>query len=441
MEGGETPLTVSRDSVLWPDYSGAHREGDNWIVSLGGSSQFIEIPNFGYQVLCRFDGRATVEEVRDAVAVEFGQDVDVEEFAGELLTLGFLSRSRVQEPAEDLTLRTPLPVRVAFSSRGLAIWFALSLLCLICLSTKTRVIPSTGWFFVTNWTGLNVFLNVALGLAFIAFHEGFHWLAARSKGASAHIRLGNRLQFLVVETDVTAVWSCQKRDRICVYLAGMASDMSFLAIAYMVVVIDSGTIAERFAHSAALILSLSMASQFMFYMRTDVYFLVQDFTGTHNLYERAMHRLQLLLRGLLSRFNRARSLVSLTEREKEPFVVHAYAALLLVGGATTLAIFFIYEAQIMIRVMVESASQILRGSGSLRRLDGLLALTVDVGAEALLLVVILRKNRDWIHRLLVKVQFKYRKPLTNPQITLVVKAAAPPEGGHEGDADRSPPNR
>jgi hypothetical protein len=79
-----------------------------------------------------------------------------------------------------------------------------------------------------------------VGLVTAAIHEAWHWLAGRAIGVPAIFRVSYRGIFLVYETDVSQIVTVPRRRRYGVFLAGMAFDVTLVAVA----------LALRLAHRA-----------------------------------------------------------------------------------------------------------------------------------------------------------------------------------------------
>ena len=137
--------------------------------------------------------------------------------------------------------------------------------------------------------------------------------------------LSTRLQFLVAQTDVSAVWAAPRRTRLTVYLAGMAVNLA-VAAAGIVVRAAAGPqgAVGRVAAVAVLLSLLFLPSQALVFMRTDLYFVLQDLARCRNLYADAV-----AYGAYLVRRRPADPSLGLPARERR--VVRAYCGVM-VGG-------------------------------------------------------------------------------------------------------------
>jgi hypothetical protein len=125
------------------------------------------------------------------------------------------SRGALQEPAK---LRP--------SSYGAA-----ALAALVLLVANPQLRPTFEHLFFLGDPILSILCYAPIGLALGAAHEAWHWLAGRAIGVSATFRVSYRGVFLVFETDLTQIVATPRRRRYGPYFAGMAFDVSVLALA------------------------------------------------------------------------------------------------------------------------------------------------------------------------------------------------------------------
>jgi hypothetical protein len=115
-----------------------------------------------------------------------------------------------------------------------------------------------------------------------------HLATARAAGVPGRMSLSTRLQFLVAQTDVSGVWGEPRRTRLTVYLAGMVVNLVVAAVCVLTLaaVAPTGLVADLLAATmlVSLLSLLSLPFEFMLFLRSDVYFVVQDLTGCANLY-------------------------------------------------------------------------------------------------------------------------------------------------------------
>lgn len=241
-------------------------DGADVIVGRRDINSYAAFPSDGAELLRRLQAGAGVAEAGQWYRERHGTTVDMADFLATLRDLKF-----VRAPDE-----TTVPLgrtrwrrlgRLAFSWPA---WLLYSGLCGYAVFLMIRfpdLRPSYRSFFFTP-----SLLLLEAGLFFgqlpgIAFHEAMHALAGRRLGVPSWLRLGNRLHILVVETDLTGLWSVPRRSRYLPLLAGMVADVVW----YSLLTILADLTGLGVFRALALSTLLRLAWQFYFYLRTDLY--------------------------------------------------------------------------------------------------------------------------------------------------------------------------
>jgi hypothetical protein len=186
-----------------------------------------------------------------------------------------------------------------------------------------------------------------------AAHEVCHWLAARAEGVSSRITVSRRLYFLVLEIDLTGLWSLPRRRRYSALLAGMAFDSVVLAGLLIARFGDSaglwalGEAAGRMLTALTFVEIVEIVSQFWIFARTDLYAVLITATGCVNLL-RVNH---LMVRRAVRRTTpeQERELAESHERDLQVARWFRWAYLLGLGAAVWF--FVVYFAPATIRLV------------------------------------------------------------------------------------------
>lgn len=173
----------------------------------------------------------------------------------------------------------------------------------------------------------------------------------------------------------------------------------------------AGTV-HRILALTSLITLLGVVEQFLFYMRTDVYLVVQELAGCKNLFGDATEYLRYLAGRLARRPapDRPNPLADLPPAERGP--VRLYAAVVLAGCAATVPVIAFYGAPVEIGVYVRAVHEFARGLSSSRIIlvaDAAGVLTVSLLLQALLVRTMLRTYRPQLGRLLQPVTRRARR--------------------------------
>jgi putative peptide zinc metalloprotease protein len=275
-----------------------------------------------------------VAEVRRRLNGETGHRLDIAGFVTALAGAGLVAS------IGDRPLDTPAPARPSLPRLRahhvrwtlhpllhLAL-FGTILAGVVVAALRPEVLP--GWRDLL-WSeyGTPVVLGqIAVGWVLILLHELAHLTTARAAGVPGRIRLGTRLQFLVVQTEVSGIWLAERRVRMTVYLAGMTVDAALCAACVIAIAIRGE---HALLSIVVLTLLMMIAPQFFVFMRTDVYFVLQDLTRCRNMYGDAAAYLRHLAARMAGRAT-ADPLAHLSHHERRSL---RWYALLLAAGTTT----------------------------------------------------------------------------------------------------------
>jgi hypothetical protein len=272
-------------------------EGDEYLVGDLARGEFIAVPQVAVAVIDELRAGHTTAEAAAAVSAATGVEVDVADFAAQLVQLGFaaVKGSAAEPPGPRLGLGGRAGAAAARLGRPLYSWpafacYALLLAaCLAVLAAVPGLRPSYHQlFFLPNPVASFVLLSL-LWMPLGAVHELAHWLGARVQGLPARISVSRRYYELVLQTDLSALWSVPRRRRLGPLLAGLATDTVALAAftAARAAQLEGwwrppGTLAKL---TAALIVAqlLNIGWQFVVFMRTDLYAVLVTGLGCQNL--------------------------------------------------------------------------------------------------------------------------------------------------------------
>jgi putative peptide zinc metalloprotease protein len=340
-------------------------EGDEAVIGRPDTSVFVAVPVEALDILDRLAAGETVGEAQSAFAAAHGGEVpDLEDFLATLERKGLVRRlgpggkpEGVDEPAGLPRKQTfhfqsfPLPVaRALFGKTALLVYGSLIALALAVAVREPSILPDWRAFYFPDRFLLMIVLMMPLHLFAIFLHEMAHLVAARALGVPARLGIGNRLWYLVAETDMTGIWSVPRRRRYLPILAGPIVDMvsasMLLVFLYfqskgLIHLPETGLLLGR-----ALLLRyvLSLVWQLYFFVQTDFYYLIANAFGCKNL----MKDTETFLRNLAAR------MVGRPARQdqshipaREMRVVRAYSAVWLLGRAVSLAVLFAVQIPLL----------------------------------------------------------------------------------------------
>jgi len=218
-------------------------------------------------------------------------------------------------------------------------------------------------------------VNAAIAWTLILVHELAHLATARAAGAPARITLSTRLQFLAAQTDVSGVWGAPRRTRMTVYLAGMALNVCIVA-ACLLILVGSGPhgLARQLLCVVVAETALALPTQFMVFMRTDLYFVLQDLTRCANLYADGSGYLRHLARRATRRGAGPNPDPSQDYPRLQRRAIRVYSAILLVGTGICLGVEFAVTLPALIALIARAVAEI--GTTALATLDGAVLIAV-----------------------------------------------------------------
>jgi putative peptide zinc metalloprotease protein len=257
-----------------------------WIVGRQGNEQVIALPEIGMAVVRLLAEGSTVEEARSSLRANTGRDIDVRAFVEQLAAAGLVAsigdrQFAVPPPIVSYPGLRSRHVRWVMSPVVHAFALLVPVCTLLFVASRPRALPSWDELLWTKYGTFTVLVQVVVASCLIALHELAHLVTARAAGVSGRIRLGTRLQFLVAQTEVSGIWLKSRRERLTVYLSGIMVDAFICSICLVL-----RGLGVHWPVLSVIVMTLvtALANQCLVFMRTDVYFVIQDLTGCRNLY-------------------------------------------------------------------------------------------------------------------------------------------------------------
>ena len=301
----ETPSTPSMDESELR--RGLERlivaqDGDEYIIGRADRDLYVAVPEPGAVLVEALRDGASLGEATDLASKAAGEDVDAVDFLTGLRDAGMFARdddpdvSPGSEVGRGVRIgwidRVPqraarmLFGRVAWSLYGLA---TLTVIALWMVRPDLWPIFDDLWFLDDPiWSMLAMFV-VSVVLAGV--HEVWHWLAGRALGVPARFRMSKRGVALVFESDLSQLVTLPRRARYSPMLAGIAFDLSVLALAFGTrlafreELLNVPPLIDRFAGALVFRQVLVLAWQFFgVAFRSDSYAILANALGCHNLY-------------------------------------------------------------------------------------------------------------------------------------------------------------
>ncbi|RME53210.1 hypothetical protein D6783_02595 [Candidatus Woesearchaeota archaeon] len=339
------------------------KDKEGYIVGRPETEVYVLIPRVGVDVLKLLDRGLRIHEIENRIKKRYG-DYDVRAFVHSVIDHGYISaidgkrifdkrHKHVKNILPGLTQR-----RVAwlFSRPVLALWWLVVLTAVALLLTGKAAFPKFEDFFFTQSTFLLLILSFFFSIFFVFLHELWHFLAAKSRGINATFGVTTRAHYLVFITDVTNLYTLPRKERYRVILAGIANDIFIGALAITLAPFVAATHPgiAAFLRYVAILELLGIAWQFFFFLRTDMYYAIENFFGVANLHDKARAWLTQWIHKPLKGWHQG----PILDHPREWWLVRTYAAFHLLGYGLLFYVLAAYTIPILLRLFIGAVNDI-----------------------------------------------------------------------------------
>jgi putative peptide zinc metalloprotease protein len=326
-------------------------EGDVFLVGSAKLSTFYHFPPVALSVLDSLRSGATLDDIRRDPPVDAdGDTIDVDDLVATFEQVGFV---RVSGTSNDLDVAASRPgtmgfsveptlARMFFSPGAIAVYLALVAGAVVCAVRVPAARLHLGAFFVEDHLAATLVLLLVLSTFATGLHELGHLLAAVRRGVASRLGMGTRLWNVVFEADLSGIFALPRRQRYLPLAAGMVTDLIVMACVTILIAVlyTVGTSPFLVALLQALVLQIAVTIiwQFNLFLRTDVYFIISNWSGHPNLDGAARDyiagKMHVLTRGRLGRRD--------TSPPEERFLatVRRFVAIWIVGRVLALVTLF-----------------------------------------------------------------------------------------------------
>lgn len=318
-------------------------EGDDVMVGRPDTGSYGVFPPAGAELLQQLQAGTTLIAGTQWWYGQTGEHLDVEDFLGTIEELGFLVPDG-EEPAPRVQVRWQRLGRWLFSPAAWVVYAVVVVAGLLAMVRDEHLRPSYQHFFFTDHITL-IALALALGqFPLLLLHEGYHALAARRRGLPSSLGIGRRYYYLVAETRLNSLYSVPRRQRYLPFLAGTLIDA--VGVAVFTLLASGGrqlgvpSWLSELALAYALSGLLRIVWQGMFYLETDLYFVINTASGCSDLHGAAAYRLRSWL-GRVLRLDLARG-QGQDWSDTDHAAARWYAALMVAGyGLSTVTLLLV----------------------------------------------------------------------------------------------------
>lgn len=265
-------------------------------------------------------------------------------------------------------------------------FFSGLVLLALTLAYPQVVLPQKNDFFFSRVLSLNIFSSLLLGAILALGHEFAHALTGLAMGLKrVGFSLGHRWYYLTLETKLNDIYMIKEKKRYPIYLAGVVFDIIVLAFLALVKVSQHLALVSlsvshlRFLNHLFLIQWLGLVWEAMFFLKSDLYYLLIDFFDIEDF------KLGLFLKKVNLR----------------SFKKMVFALLFVFGQAWVAYRFFSLFLPIKLNTLWQAVSLTTLANPA-QKLDGLLTILIEVCLSLFLLKTIRKKGFSLITTLKLK---------------------------------------
>lgn len=377
------PLTIRKDKK-------------HYIVEDVGTSEFYEMPKVCIDAIELLNQRKQLDSIEKILISQYPEEeINMVAFIAQLLELDLVDELDGEKIKRDSMTKEDsgfswLPQTIGhffFNPISSKVYFLLLLASAGLILFNRHLFPRYSDLFVFDLMFQNIVTLLVVSFLLVILHEFGHVLAVRSEGLPAKIEVGNRLFFVVLETDMSQVWKLPSEKRNKLYLAGMNFDIVVLFLALLAqIFVSESSLATGLLRLVVLNTFIRLLYQTAIFMKTDLYYVLENKTGCYNLMENGRNFLAKWLPFLM---------VPETETfEGEERIVRRYACLYLAGILLTFLITaYYYIPQIMFAVNEIMLPGFLEPITSIRFWDSVVFMLQIVLVSGLLLYSWSKKYR------------------------------------------------
>lgn len=359
-------------------------ENESWIIGRPDTGVYIRTNSVGKEIVDLLQHGCAIVHVE-----RHFPETQVRHFIYELIHDGFVKRIDEHElPDKHRESFRPLFNRIRkeqvswlFHPVMLLLYLATITVGGFLLVTNPKYLPLPGDVFFTKYLMILLPVSLVASWILIFFHEMGHYLAAKSHGLLTRFGITNRYYYIVAITDVTNVYSLPREQRFRILYGGMVVDALIMSVSIMAMhFLPLPAWIAAFLAFVVLVTFLGLTWQFLFFLRTDLYFVIENIVGIHNLNEKT----RLLLKRLVQKH-----VVIPFENAKEERFTKAYALFFLLGYGVLTFLLLFYSIPVMVEIIGRVFTQLFAVSSRAAFLDAVMFLFITLVNQVVFGMVII----------------------------------------------------
>jgi putative peptide zinc metalloprotease protein len=365
-------MQITLESILKLHSLDIRKDKKYFIVHDLITTDFFEMNEVCVLAINKISKGLRLGEIERELILQFPQeDINLLEFAEQLVELGMVEEidgnliqaGERNEEKLGFTWISPKLGMLFFNNPMKLGYIFLFLINITLFIFYPYLFPHYKDVFIFDYMFQNILAWIAIGGILVLIHEMGHIFAIRGYGQPTKIEIGHRLFMLVLETDLSLGWKLPLKDRISLYLSGLCFDniILFFALIAQILLPDSSEIFQSMLAFVVLDVVIRFIYQCCVYMKTDLYYVLENLTGCHNLMENA--------KGII--FKRKQQL-TLFDGEKR--TIYLYSVFYLLGLILSAILFVFYYIPQMVYVLLKIAPGLKAPMNSVLFLDAVFVL-------------------------------------------------------------------
>jgi putative peptide zinc metalloprotease protein len=350
------------------------KEKKLFIIEDKVTGDFFEMPEICVAAINSIIARNHLEDIEKDLKNRFPhEDVDIIEFTHQLLELNLVEAvdgelvqiSIIGQPSERVSFTNKIPARIGrifFNSISTKIYMLLFLANVALLAVHPGLFPHYKDLFIFDIMFQNILFWMLISFFLVLIHEFGHILAIRAHGLPTNVNLGHRLFFIVLESDLSQGWKLSSRERNILFFGGLSLDQIVLFLALILQILFPGSVV--FTGVMALIVLdtfLRLIYQGAVFVKTDLYYVLENVTGCYNLMENAK---AMIFKG--------KEEATVFEGEKR--TIYMYSVLYVIGLFLSLLLFVFYYIPQLVYTVIKVIPGLSEPMSSIAFLDAIFVL-------------------------------------------------------------------
>ncbi|WP_442597919.1 hypothetical protein [Neobacillus sp. D3-1R] len=333
-------LNITLDTKIKLNPLNIRKDKKNYIIEDLVNEEFYEMPEVCVVALERIKEGHALKEIENDLKKRYPTDeVDMISFVQQLLEMQLvlevddhrIEQVHHQEGKLGFTWISPKIGELFFNRNMMMGYMFLFMVNIFFLIFDPSLFPHYTDLFIFDSMTINMILWFIIGGVLILAHEYGHILAIRAHGFPTKLGISHRLFFIVLETDLSLAWKLPPKKRYPLYLAGLSFDnlILFLALFTEVLFPNAPSVLLAILKFIVLDVVLRMVYQFCIYIKTDIYYVIENMTGCYNLMESTISYLK----------NVKNQSIFIKE---EKGIILLYGILYILGTVISLSLFVLY---------------------------------------------------------------------------------------------------